>query len=360
MNIDRHEITRSSEEVSFPLCIQSYSSLLAIPLSSLTCSVVPVGAAIPTVTTTTHPAIYTVHCSPVTRGCLKVNVKINGVQVASTSLYIPFNPYLDNNTPACTIPELNTPFGVAATDDGHIIVSERGSHCVTVLNRDGKKMKSFGQGSENVKFSQPRGIAITSDNFILVADNHKIQKISMDGKCITSIGKQGSGPLEFNEPNGITISQLTGYIYIADYNNHRIQVLNSDLTLSRIFGSHGSAEGEFNHPVDVATDRQGLVYVTDCWNHRIQKFSFEGYILSGIKRQFIYPTGIVIDDNNLIYIAESGNRCLSVFTTDGQFVRSFGEYGSSVGHFNDPYGITFDKEGYLYICDRSNDRLVVY
>ena len=69
---------------------------------------------------------------------------------------------------------------------------------------------------------------------------------------------------------------------------------------------------------------------------------------------------IVIDDNNLIYIAESGNRCLSVFTTDGQLVRSFGEYGSSVSQFNDPYGITFDREGYLYICDRSNNRLVVY
>ena len=268
----------SSKEVSFPLIIQlSDSSLLTIPLSSLSCSVVPVNRATPitaTVTTTTHPAIYTIHCSPVTRGCHKVNVKINGVQV-DTSLVIPLNPYLDNITPVCTIPELNTPFGVAVTDDGHIIVSERGSHCVTILNRDGKKMKSFGQDSENVEFFYPRGVAITSDNFILVTDNHKIQKISMDGKCITSIGKQGSGPLEFNKPNGITISPITGHIYIADYNNHRIQALNSDLTFSHTFGSHGSAEGELNHPVDVATDRLGLVYVTDCWNHRIQTFTPE-------------------------------------------------------------------------------------
>ena len=37
---------------------------------------------------------------------------------------IPFNPYLDNITPVCTIPKLNRPWGVAVTDDGHIIVTE--------------------------------------------------------------------------------------------------------------------------------------------------------------------------------------------------------------------------------------------
>ena len=149
-----------------------------------------------------------------------INVQINDVQVNSTSLVVPFNPYLDNITPVCTIPELNRPWGVAVTNDGHIIVSERSGHCVSVLDKDGKKVKSFGLksgGSENVKFSRPCGVVITPDNFILVTDNHKIQKISMDGKCIKSVGKQGVGPLEFHNPCGITISPITGHIYIADY-----------------------------------------------------------------------------------------------------------------------------------------------
>ena len=44
------------------------SSLLTVPLSSLSCSVVPVGTTTPitaTVTTTTHPGVYTIHCSPI-------------------------------------------------------------------------------------------------------------------------------------------------------------------------------------------------------------------------------------------------------------------------------------------------------
>ena len=375
--IDHQHITVNKETVSFPLSIQfSDSSLLTVPLSSLSCSVVPVDTATPitaTVSTTTHPGVYTIHCSPVTHAHHQVNIQVNDVQVGSTSLVIPFNPYLNNITPVHTISELNRPYGVGVTDDGHIIVSERDGHCVTMLDRDGKKVKSFGLkklGIKNVKFFYPRGIAITPDNFILVADNHKIQKISMDGKCITSVGKQGSGPLEFAVPRGIAISLITGQIYIADESNHRIQVLNSDLTFSHTFGLKGSAEGQFNSPADVSIDRQGLVYVTDTDNHRIQTFTPEGHYRTqfSIKGQHHgQPVGITIDDNNLIYVTEailcfedSGNHGISIFTSDGQFVRSIGRYGSSVGQFNAPFGITFDKEGYLYVCDCYNNRLAVY
>ena len=371
--IDHQHITMNNKTVSFPLSIQfCHSSLLSVPLSSLSCSVVPVGTTTPitaTVTATTHPGVYTIHCSPVTHGHHQVNVQVNDVQLDGTSVVIPFNPYLDNITQVRTIPKLKRPCRVAVTDDGHVIVSENVGHCVTILDRVGKKIKSFSQksgGSGNVKFFCPRGVAITPDNFILVADNHKIQKMSMDGKSIKSIGKQGSGPLEFRLPDSITISPITGHIYIADYDNHRIQVLNPDLIFSHMFGTKGSAEGQFNNPIDIAIDRRGLVYVTDFNNHRIQTFTSEGLFLSqfGTKGsgpgQLSYPLGIVIDDNNLMYITERDNHRISIFTTDGLFIRSFGGQGSSVGQFKNPIGITFDRERYLYVCDHSNNRLVVY
>ena len=371
--IDHQHITMNNKTISLPLSIQFCdSSLLTVPLSSLSCSVVPVGTATPitaTVTTTTHPGVYKIYCSPITRGHHQVNVQVNDVQVNSTTVVIPLNPYLDNITPVRTIHGFNRPWGVAVTNDGHIIVSERSGLCVTVLDRDGKKVKSFGlksEGSRNIKFSQPRGVAITPDNNILVPDDYKIQKISINGKCIKSVGEQGSGPLEFNVPSGLTISPITGHIYIADSYNHRIQVLNPDLTFTHAFGTKGSAEGKFNNPGYVALDRQGLVYVADINNLRIQIFSSEGQFLSQFftkgpgPGQLLCPSGIVIDDNDLMYITEWDNHCISIFTIDGQFVGSFGEQGSSVGQFNNPIGITFDREGYLYVCDHCNNRLVVY
>ena len=156
--MDHQHITTIKKTVSFPLSIQfSDSSLLTVPLSSLSCSVVPVGTTIPiiaTVTNTTHPEVYTIHCSPVARGRHQVNVQVNDVKVGSISLMISLNPHLDNITPVRTIPELNQPlgvamtivrniykfigpFGVAVTDDRLIIVSERDSHRVTDLIRVG-------------------------------------------------------------------------------------------------------------------------------------------------------------------------------------------------------------------------------
>ena len=243
--ISQHCITTNNKTVSFPLSIQfSDSSLLTVPLSSLSCSLVPVDTATPitaTVTNTTHPGVYTIHCSPVIRGLHQVNVRVNDVQVNGTSLVIPFNPYLDKITPIHTITELNKPYGVAVTDDGHILVSEWEGNCITVLDRDGNKVKSLGPlGGErgSVELLNPRGVAITPDNLILVANNfHEIQKISVDGKCIKSVGKQGSGPREFNVPRGITVSSKTGHIFMVDHSNHRVQVLNPDLTFSHTFGT---------------------------------------------------------------------------------------------------------------------------
>ena len=68
--------------VSFPLSLElPDSSLLTVPVSSLSCSLVPVGKGQPittTVTTTTHPGVYRIHCSPSTNGRHQVNVQVHG------------------------------------------------------------------------------------------------------------------------------------------------------------------------------------------------------------------------------------------------------------------------------------------
>ena len=363
------------KKVSLSLSMEGPDSdLVSVPVSSLRCSLVPVGKGDQpihtTVTTTsTHPGVYRIHCNPSTHGTHTVKVQVYDVQLEDTSLVIPFNPYLDNITPVRTITELNHPWGVAVSDDDHVIVTEYSS--VTILDNEGKKVKSFGGegGSGNVEFSSPRGVAITPDNFILVSDNHRIQKISMDGDCVASVGGRGSGRQQFNNPDGIAISPITGQVYIVDCYNYRIQVLNPDLTLSRSFGKKGSANGQFQFPRGIAIDSQGLVYVADTHNYRIQKFTPNGKFVaqfgseSSGPGQLYRPCGITIDTagTGLVYVSETTGHCVSVFTSDGVFVSSFGREGSNIDQFKYPRGLTFDKEGFLYVCDRSdNKRLVIY
>ena len=61
-----------------------------------------------------------------------------------------------------------------------------------------------------------------------------------------------------------------------------------------------------------------------------------------------------------MYVSEGFNNCVSIFTSDGVFVSSFGKSGSNIGQFNSPIGLTFDKKGFLYVCDYSNDQIVIY
>ena len=339
------------------------------------CSLVPVGKGdqpihTTVITTSTDPGVYRIQCNFSTSGIHTVKVQVYGVQPEDTSLVIPFNPYLDNVTPVHAITKLKGPWGVAVSDDNHVIVTECGGDCVTILDGERKKVKSLGGegGSGNVKFSSPHGVAITPDKFILVSDNDRIQKLSMDGYRISSVGKWGSGPLQFNTPHGIAISPITGQVYITDYGNHRIQVLNPDLTFSHSFGSEGSANGQLQLPHDIAIDSQGLVYVADTDNHRIQKFSPDGEFVGQFGNRMFSsgklngPMGITIDTaaTGLVYVSELGNGRITVFTSDGVFVSRFGSLGSGIDQFDVPYGSAFDKDGFLYVCDFNNRRVVVY
>ena len=363
------EVEKSLKEKKFSFSLSMEAPLVSVPVSSFRCSLVPVGKGDEpidtTVTTTsTHPGVYRIHCNPLTRGTHTVKVQVYDIKLEDTSLVIPYI------TPVRTMTELNHPWGVAVSDDGHVIVTENDGNCLTILDNKGKKVKSFGGegGSGNVQFVFPCGVAITPDNFILVSDGNRIQKISMDGDRVASVGGRGSGQRKFNAPDGIAISSSTGQVYIADCGNHRIQVLNPDLTFSHSFGKKGSAKGQFNNPCDIAIDSQGLVYVADGGNHRIQKFTPNGKFMAQFGTfgygpgQLNWPSSITIDtaDTGLVYVSDNVNRRVSVFTSDGVFVSSFGGKGSNINQFEFPLGLRFDKKGFLYVCDSINNRLVIY
>ena len=354
-----------NETFCFPFSIATKNSChLSVQPSSIKCSLVPVNQPIPTTVTSTHPGVYRIHCNSSTRGAYTVKMQVDDVQLEDKFLVIPFNPYNKKITPACIMNNVNGLTGlcrVAVSNDGHIVITRKKDNCVTLLNSKWEKEKSLGKGRQgNIIFAAPRGVAITPDNFILVSDNHRIQKISMDGDCVASVGEYGSGQQQFNTPCGIAISPITGQVYIADRFNHCIQVLNPDLTFSHSFGKKGLANGQFNYPTDVAINNQGLVYVADYNSHRIQKLTSNGEFIAifgskGFNRgQLIYPDGITIDNSTgLVYVSERGHHRVSVFTCNGRFVNSFGQ-------FSLPIGITFDKEGYLYVCDNIRNEIAIY
>ena len=316
----------------------------------------------------TQSGNYDISFTPRTRGKHQLTIRLGGVNIPGSpfTLHIIPSPEM-RGKPVNIISRLTCPWGVIITKNEEIVVAECGANRITILNKEGKKVKSFGtKGTKEGQFTQPYGVAISQDGYILVTDNHRLQKLTFEGDCVKSVGssESGNGSLQFNYPTGITVHPTTGQIFIADTNNHRIQVLNKDLTYFHSFGKKGSSPEQFNYPYDVTFDNEGYLYVADFSNCCIKKFISTGqyiYTFSSERSnpgQIKGPSSIIID-NNLLYVSEYTNDRISIFDTNGCFIHCFGKRGSGEGEFNSPFGITVDSLDNLYVSDYDNNRLVV-
>ena len=311
--------------------------------------------------------IYDISYQPQVTGEYQIHILIEEHPILNSPFTVTVLPNF--TAPANIIGDLKGPWGIAVREGGEVVVAEWNSHCVSIISGNGEK-KSFGtHGSGPGQFNRPEGIAIETGGNILVADNsnHRIHQLSSTGKHLRTVGTKGGGPLQFNGPRGITVHPGTGKVYVTECWNNRIQVLNSDLTHSSSFGRGGSNNGEFKHPYDIATDREGNVYVADCNNHRIQVFTADGAYLRQFgsegegEGELKQPVSIAIDSGrNVVYVAEDGNNRVSIFSTDGVFIKSFGRKGNGPAQFHGPRGIAVDKKGAVYVCDRDNNRIQIF
>ena len=133
-----------------------------------------------------------------------------------------------------TITGLSSPWGVAVCNNGDIVVAENEAHCITILNKQGKKVKSFGTKGTKIDFCYPRGVAVTKEGHILVIDETRLHKLSLDGDYIQSISRkiEKASQQFFSITEGIAVHPTTLQIFIADCGNDRIQVFNNDLSYS--------------------------------------------------------------------------------------------------------------------------------
>ena len=314
---------------------------------------------------------YNVIFSPVIRGLHQLHVRVFDIEISGSPMSIPISvPPKKRGAPLKTISGLTGPSGVAVTNDGLVIVSERDCDCITILNKEGKQIRSFGfHGTKRGQLNNPEGVAISSKGTILVADgyNYHIQEFTMDGKCISCVGKKGEGPLKFKFPKGIAVNRTTGQVIVTEYYNDCVQVLNSNLTFSHMFGCEGSGQGEFNCPSDVAMDNEGFVHVADCFNHCIQKFTPEGQFVCsfGTKGsqpgQLHYPSGITVDDHDLVYVSDE-NDFVSIYKASGDYLCCV----QKQCHLKDcdfpalpTLGVSCSNSGDLYICCHKNGQIKV-
>jgi DNA-binding beta-propeller fold protein YncE len=188
----------------------------------------------------------------------------------------------------------------------------------------------------------------------------------------------GDGEGQFNRPRGIAIAP-DGTTYVVDSRNARIEMFDPTGQFVQAFGSAGSALGQLGQfntaggggPNGIAIGDDGNLYVADTWNHRVEVFSADGQYLHAWGQfadlanspdaqqqtgSFYGPRGIAWHDG-LVYVTDTGNERVQVFKPDGTFVRAFGGYGSGDGQLLEPVGIAVTADGTVLVADSHNARI---
>jgi DNA-binding beta-propeller fold protein YncE len=176
------------------------------------------------------------------------------------------------------------------------------------------------------------------------------------------IGQVGSGKGQFYQPRGLAIYQ--GMIFVADTQNQRIQVFSKIGDWQYLIRS-GSQQEYLKAPCNVAVSRQGLVYVIDSGTSRVAVFDTSGHFIRAFgspgkaKGEFANPYGIAISSKDEIYIADTDNARIQVLDTNGQVSKIFGRPGTRPGEFKTPYAIALDAKDNLYVLDYGIPRIQV-
>jgi DNA-binding beta-propeller fold protein YncE len=192
-------------------------------------------------------------------------------------------------------------------------------------------------------------------------------------------GETGKKPGQFALPDGIGVDNA-GRVLVADSQNNRIQLFDwqGRVQAFRPFakGPWSQAPGKFKLPYDVDFDGLGNIFVADTQNHRIQKFTPQGRFVKMWGRnggdgtpgvgpgEMDQPRGLTTDPFGNVWVADHENARVLKFTGDGRLLLTLGanggdgSYGEGIGEFNSPRGICSDRQGFIYVADDVNHRIV--
>ncbi|MGH7970201.1 MAG: hypothetical protein ACREIC_15880 [Limisphaerales bacterium] len=246
--------------------------------------------------------------------------------------------------------------------------------------------------------SSPNGVpTASSDDMIL--------KFTADGKFLRefggrSVSKGSADPTSVNKPGDLYVWPKTNELFIADgYGNRRVIVLDADTfeykrmwaafgktpvddatsggpgMLGGPFGQKRDEGGGSGQPLDlegpgpnrfgspvhaVAVSNDGIVYVADRANRRVQLFTPEGIYLTEMFLNRAGPrsasvSGLAFSPDpaqKFLYMADYGNSHIAVVDRKTlKVLYQFGQRGAEPGNFRGVHHIAVDSNGNLYTAE---------
>jgi DNA-binding beta-propeller fold protein YncE len=205
-----------------------------------------------------------------------------------------------------------------------------------------------------------------------------VLKFSRTGQFLLQVGRAGKvegsdGKTGLNRPASVRVDPATIEAYVADTSNRRVVVFDADTgAYKRHWGAYGEKPDDAGlGPYDsnappakqfravscVAIAKDGLIYVCDRQNDRIQVFQKDGKF---VKEAFVSKTtlgdGSVWDiafshdpQQRFLYVADGHDKKVFILRRDTlEVVSSFGMGGRMPGQFYGVGSIAVDSKGNVY------------
>ncbi|MCZ6867191.1 MAG: hypothetical protein O7E55_07680 [Chloroflexi bacterium] len=252
--------------------------------------------------------------------------------------------------------------GVAVDSKDRVYVChQRQDPPIIVFDREGNYLSSWGIGEIN----EGHIMYIGPDDIMYLVDRgaHQALKLTLEGDRLLELGSRGypsdtgvtvmggevpraAGP--FNMPTRM-FSSPSGDIYVSDgYRNARVHRFSAAGDLLSSWGAPGkSAAGEFHLPHSLWVDSEGLVYVCDRKNNRVQIFSPMGEYLNQWT-DLISVVDICMDSSETVYVHEGGADGI------GPRITVLDKKGTIQARWDSPYGhqiwVDSHKDIYMAVC----------
>ncbi len=299
------------------------------------------------------------------------------------------------------------PHGIVVDDSGNLFVTVQYSNLVMKIAPDGTSSvvaglttwpysSVDGTGTE-ARFNGPAGVTIDGTGNLFVADSggNCIRKVTSLGVVTTLAGLangignvDATGPdARFYEPGGVTVDGA-GNVYVADALNMEIRKITPAGIVTTVAGTNTwtypggvdgiGADARFYYPNGVVTDKGGLLYVADTFDHAIRQIAPGAVVTTvagtltwynsgsvdgtGSAARFRYPDRVAVDGTGNLYVSDSGNHTIRKIAPGGVVTTLAGTAGTagnidgtgSFARFNDPTGISIDGLGNIYVADTGN------
>ncbi len=155
--------------------------------------------------------------------------------------------------------------------------------------------------------------------------------------------------------------------YGLEATNEALYVCDPDAGIVHVFGVEPRRylripdKGRMLSPIDLASDGEGSVWITDSEAGTVCRYDAKGRLQSSFSRGLERPTGIAFDRaSRRLYVVDTTAHRVHVLSAEGDSLGVFGRHGNGAGEFNLPTAVWIDGRGHVYVTDAMNFRIQAF